>query len=139
MNYADRATLIDCGYVGREGSWPVGIGARHRVLGVRLGVRDRPDPGGWLLDRFGAKRVYGASIALWSIFTMTQGTVSLLRHGRLGDHRLFVMRFMLGLVELPAFPGNARVVATWFPTAERGTASALFNSAQYLAVVALHR
>ncbi|MGC3088833.1 MFS transporter, partial [Enterococcus faecalis] len=48
---------------------------------------------------------------------------------------LFVMRFMLGLVESPAFPGNARIVATWFPTAERGTASALFNSAQYLAVV----
>ena len=33
-------------------------------------------PGGWLLDRFGAKRVYGASIALWSVFTISQGTVS---------------------------------------------------------------
>jgi hypothetical protein len=28
-------------------------------------------------------------------------------------------------------PGNARIVAAWFPTAERGTASAIFNSAQY--------
>ena len=32
---------------------------------------------GILGDRFGAKRVYGASIALWSLFTISQGTVSI--------------------------------------------------------------
>ncbi|NYS41152.1 MFS transporter, partial [Pseudomonas syringae pv. actinidiae] len=37
--------------------------------------------------------------------------------------------------EAPSFPGNARIVAAWFPTAERGTASAIFNSAQYFATV----
>ncbi len=26
-------------------------------------------PGGWLMDRFGSKRVYAASIFLWSVFT----------------------------------------------------------------------
>jgi ACS family glucarate transporter-like MFS transporter len=44
---------------------------------------------------------------------------------------LFALRFMLGLAEAPSFPGNGRIVAAWFPTAERGTASAIFNSAQY--------
>ena len=34
------------------------------------------------------------------------------------------------------FPGNARLVAAWFPAAERGTASAIFNSAQYFSLVA---
>ena len=48
---------------------------------------------------------------------------------------LFVLRFLLGLAESPSFPANARIVAAWFPTAERGTASAIFNSAQYFATV----
>ena len=45
------------------------------------------------------------------------------------------MRFMVGLAESPSFPGNARLVAAWFPGAERGTASAIFNSAQYFSLV----
>ncbi|STI63456.1 galactarate transporter [Escherichia coli] len=31
-------------------------------------------------------------------------------------------------------PANARIVAAWFPTKERGTASAIFNSAQYFSL-----
>jgi len=44
------------------------------------------------------------------------------------------MRFMLGFSEAPSFPANARIVAAWFPAKERGTASALFNSAQYFSL-----
>lgn len=47
---------------------------------------------------------------------------------------LFLLRFLLGLAEAPSFPANARIVAAWFPAAERGTATAIFNSAQYFAV-----
>ena len=46
------------------------------------------------------------------------------------------MRFLVGLAEAPSFPGNARIVAAWFPASERGTASAIFNSAQYFSLVA---
>jgi ACS family glucarate transporter-like MFS transporter len=28
---------------------------------------------------------------------------------------LFTFRFLVGLAEAPAFPGNARIVAAWFP------------------------
>jgi len=49
---------------------------------------------------------------------------------------LFALRFLVGLAEAPSFPGNARLVAAWFPGAERGTASAIFNSAQYFSLVA---
>jgi MFS transporter, ACS family, glucarate transporter len=48
---------------------------------------------------------------------------------------LFVLRFLVGLAEAPSFPANGRIVASWFPTNERGTASAIFNSAQYFAAV----
>ena len=91
-------------------------------------------PGGWLLDRFGSKRVYVWSILLWSVFTLLQGLVGLL-HGTIAVVALFSLRFLLGLAESPSFPGNGRIVAAWFPTAERGTASAIFNSAQYFALV----
>ncbi|VFS60371.1 D-galactarate permease [Kluyvera cryocrescens] len=47
---------------------------------------------------------------------------------------MFIMRFMLGFSEAPSFPANARIVAAWFPTKERGTASAIFNSAQYFSL-----
>lgn len=46
-----------------------------------------------------------------------------------------MLRFMVGLAEAPSFPGNSRIVAAWFPAQERGTAVAIFNSAQYFATV----
>jgi ACS family glucarate transporter-like MFS transporter len=48
---------------------------------------------------------------------------------------LFALRFLVGIAEAPSFPGNARLVAQWFPARERGTASAIFNAAQYFATV----
>lgn len=47
---------------------------------------------------------------------------------------MFFMRFMLGFSEAPSFPANARIVAARFLTKERGTASAIFNSAQYFSL-----
>jgi len=91
-------------------------------------------PGGWLLDRFGSKRVYAWAIFLWSFFTFLQGFV-----GGFGFASaivaLFVLRIAVGLAEGPAFPSNSRLVATWFPSNERGTAAAIFNSAQYFSAV----
>ena len=48
---------------------------------------------------------------------------------------LFALRLMLGIAEGPSFPANSRIVAAWFPSQERGVASAIFNSAQYFAQV----
>lgn len=134
INYADRATLsiagssiqadlgisaINLGYIFSAFGWAYVIGQI---------------PGGWLLDRFGSKRVYAASIFIWSLFTLLQsfvGYFSIINVVVL----LFILRALVGLAEAPSFPGNARIVSAWFPTAERGTASAVFNSAQYFATV----
>ncbi|MBD1554610.1 MFS transporter [Pseudomonas typographi] len=91
-------------------------------------------PAGWLLDRFGAVRVYGCSLGLWSLFTFIQGFADGLPVGLIVAG-LFCLRFALGLVESPLSPGNSSIVAGWFPVAERGTATAIYNSAQYLAVL----
>jgi ACS family glucarate transporter-like MFS transporter len=91
-------------------------------------------PGGWLLDRFGSKKIYAISIFTWSFFTFITGFTGFLT-GFLAVAGLFILRFFLGIAESPAFPANSRITVAWFPTKETGTAAAAFNSAQYFATV----
>jgi ACS family glucarate transporter-like MFS transporter len=92
-------------------------------------------PAGGLLDRFGSKRVYGISIAAWSICAALIGFAGYAPIAWVATI-IFVLRLMSGLAQSPVFPGNGRIVAAWFPTAERGRASAIFNSSQYFSLVA---
>ena len=130
VNYADRATLSIAGSeLSKElGLSRVAMGYAFSAFGWAYVVGQLP--GGWLLDRFGSKRVYAFSILAWSLFTFLQGFIGAFAVGT-AIIALFSLRFLLGLAEAPSFPGNGRIVAAWFPTAERGTASAIFNSAQY--------
>jgi MFS transporter, ACS family, glucarate transporter len=134
VNYADRATIAIAGPVLSKdlGLSPVQMGFIFSAFGWSYVIGQVP--GGWLLDRFGSKAVYFASILTWSLFTLLQGAVGLLA-ATLAFYVLFALRFLVGLAESPSFPANARVVAAWFPANERGTASAIFNSAQYFATV----
>jgi MFS transporter, ACS family, glucarate transporter len=135
LNYADRATLsiagtdmsnqlgldtVMMGYVFSAFAWSYVAGQI---------------PGGWLLDRFGSKKVYFWSILLWSIFTFLQGFIGFFGSAGTAVMILFGLRFLVGLSEAPSFPANSRIVASWFPSQERGTAAATFNSAQYFATV----
>jgi ACS family glucarate transporter-like MFS transporter len=92
-------------------------------------------PSGGLLDRFGSKRVYGISIFAWTICAFLIGLAGYLPTAYIFSV-IFALRLLSGLAQSPVFPGNGRIVAAWFPTAERGTASAIFNSSQYFALVA---
>lgn len=134
INYADRAVLAIAGpALSRDiGLTPSQMGFIFSAFGWAYVVGQLP--GGWLLDRFGSKIVYALSIALWSGFTIMQGFVGFFAGGA-ALAVLFALRFMVGLAEAPSFPGNSRVVAAWFPSHERATASAIFNSAQYFATV----
>ena len=91
-------------------------------------------PAGGLLDRFGSKHVYGVSIVCWSICALLAGFTGYLP-AVAAFYTLFALRLLSGLAQAPVFPGNGRIVAAWFPTAERGRASAIFNSSQYFALV----
>ncbi|HUA98203.1 MAG TPA: MFS transporter [Terracidiphilus sp.] len=90
-------------------------------------------PSGGLLDRFGSKRVYGISIILWSFFAFLTAFAGYLVPS-LAFTAIFILRLLSGFAQSPVFPGNGRIVAAWFPTAERGTASAIFNASQYFAL-----
>ncbi|WP_263264241.1 MFS transporter [Pseudomonas sp. RIT-PI-S] len=134
INYADRATISIAGSSIQKalGIDPLTLGFIFSAFGWAYVAGQIP--GGWLLDRFGSKKIYAASIFTWSVFTILQGFVGFMPVAT-AVMALFTLRFMVGFAEAPSFPGNARVVAAWFPTAERGTASAIFNSAQYFATV----
>lgn len=133
INYADRASIAVAGPVMSKalGLSPVQMGFVFSAFGWSYVIGQIP--GGWLLDRFGSKAVYFWSILLWSGFTAMVGLVGWA--GASAVYALFALRFMMGLAEAPSFPANSRVVAAWFPANERGTASAIFNSAQYFATV----
>ncbi|WP_257170179.1 MFS transporter [Bradyrhizobium sp. SRS-191] len=134
VNYADRATLSIAGpSLSKELHLdPVAMGYVFSAFGWSYVLAQVP--GGWLLDRFGSRWVYACSIVVWSLFTMLQGWIGFFS-GAAAVTALFALRFLVGLAEAPSFPANARIVAAWFPSNERGTASAFFNSGQYFATV----
>lgn len=132
--YADRATFSIAGSAASEDMQLSPVATGYILSAFAWAYVLGQIPGGALLDRFGSKRVYGIAIAAWSLFTALQGlTPGLI--GLTAAVVLFGLRLLVGLAEAPSFPGNARIVAAWFPKSERGTASAIFNSAQYFSLV----
>lgn len=134
VNYADRATLS---IAGSQASHELGLSSVQ--LGYIFSAFSwayviAQVPSGWLLDRFGARIIYFISLVGWSLFTLLQGGVGLLTGG-MAVATLFLLRFMVGLSESPAFPANAKITAAWFPSSERATASAIYSAAQYFAAV----
>lgn len=138
INYGDRATMSIAGSAMAKELHinAVSMGYIFSAFGWAYVVAQLP--GGWLLDRFGSKRVYVLSIFFWSLFTLLQCTVGFigtLFGAAAAVIALFVMRLLVGTAEAPSFPANSRIIAAWFPANERGTATAIFNSAQYAATV----
>jgi MFS transporter, ACS family, glucarate transporter len=134
INYADRATIsiaasplqsdlgisaITMGYIFSAFSWAYALGQI---------------PGGWILDKFGTKKVLFWSLFLWSTFTLLQGFVGFF-NASTAIVMLFILRFIVGLTEAPSFPGNSQVAASWFPDNERATASAIFSASAFLAII----
>ena len=135
INYADRSTISMAGDAIQDalGIDAVTLGYVFSAFGWSYLVAQIP--AGWLLDRYGSKKVYCGAILSWSVFTVCQGFVGNFSMGT-AVGLLFLLRLLVGLSEGPSFPGNSRIVAAWFPTRERGTAAAIFNSAQYFATAA---
>ncbi|MDR3590787.1 MAG: MFS transporter [Negativicutes bacterium] len=73
-------------------------------------------PGGWLADKFGARRVITGALTVWSLFTALTGMVSNIT-------QMFAVRFVFGAGE-GVFPGPVwKIVGSWFSKKDRGTAN----------------
>jgi sugar phosphate permease len=82
-------------------------------------------PGGWLGDRFGARRALALIVTWWSIFTgftaMAWNAVSML-----------VIQVFFGLGEAGAFPIATRSLARWMRPTERGFAQGITHAGSRL-------
>jgi sugar phosphate permease len=79
-------------------------------------------PGGWLSDRFGARRVLGSVVAYWSIMTALTGAA-------FSAGSFIAIRFLFGIGEAGAFPGATRAMQLWYPRRERGFVQGITHSA----------
>ncbi|MGH7256282.1 MAG: MFS transporter, partial [Nitrospirales bacterium] len=79
-------------------------------------------PGGWLGDRWGARRVLTLAVLWWSLFTGLTALAPTLPIanvvGILGS--LILVRFLIGVGEAAALPNFNRTVANWLGPGERG-------------------
>ncbi len=134
LNYADRNSLAIAGpVIARDFHLDaIAMGNLLSAFGWAYVIAQLPS--GWLLDRFGSRKVYIISMLLWAACTSLQGGVWMLG-AVAGVSALFALRFLVGIAEAPCFPANSRIVAAWFPARERGTASAVFNAGQYFSIV----
>ena len=79
-------------------------------------------PGGWLSDKFGARRVLAGVVTFWSLMTAATGLVA-------GATSFKIVRFLFGVGEAGAFPGATRAMQLWFPRSERGFVQGITHSA----------
>src|SRR5712664_2918676 len=86
-------------------------------------------PGGYLANRWSAKKVISIFLVFWGLCAVGGGFVT-----SVGQFK--AMRFMLGVAESGVFPATLVLLANWFPRSERARANAYWNLCQPLAVAA---
>ena len=124
INYIDRATLSFAIFpISREFNLsPVAQGYLFSsfIWSYTLCVI----PMGLLVDRFGAKRVVGIGMGVWSLATMCTGLTS-------SFAAMLTTRLVMGGGEASTNPSGAQVIREWIPARERGVLNACFNGGGY--------
>ncbi|MFE0043479.1 MFS transporter [Streptomyces albireticuli] len=82
-------------------------------------------PAGLLVDAVGVSRLLRVASLLWAAATLLTAVAS-------GLGLIVLARLLLGVAEGPSMVGAAKATAAWFPIAERGRATALFDGATKL-------
>jgi sugar phosphate permease len=82
-------------------------------------------PGGWLGDRFGARRALTAVVSWWSLFT---GLTAMAWSGI----SMLVIQIFFGLGEAGAFPIATRSLARWMRPTDRGFAQGITHAGSRL-------
>lgn len=86
-------------------------------------------PGGWLADRFGARKVLITSVILWSIFTGLTGAAWSLTS-------MIMIRFLFGIGEGGFQPASSKIISQVFPQEKRaGAMSIMLSSGGIIALI----
>ena len=99
------------------------LGLNHAELGIAFGAFALPYTvfqliGGWLGDRFGARRTLGIGGLIVCAATALTGAVT-------GFTSLRLVRLLLGIGEGAAFPTATRAMANWLPEEDWGYAQGI--------------
>ena len=81
--------------------------------------------GGWVSDRFGAKRTLIACALIWAVATTLTGLAG-------GFGTLVAARLLLGLGEGATFPASTSAMASWVTRDRRGLAQGITHSSARL-------
>ena len=84
-------------------------------------------PGGYLANRWSARKLVSIFLILWGVCAVGCGLVDNVTQFK-------VMRFLLGVAESGVFPATLVLLSNWFPRTERARANAFWNLCQPLAV-----
>lgn len=95
-------------------------------------------PGGWLIDRRGAKFALAAMGLASAVFVFLTGSIGFVTAPALVLPALFVVRSMTGLVSVPMHPGAAGVVASWLPRQSLARANGLVTAAALLGIASTY-
>ncbi|EHS59869.1 MFS transporter [Paenibacillus sp. Aloe-11] len=83
-------------------------------------------PAGWLVDRFGPKKMFSWASGLWSVATIVSAFVN-------SYSLLYAMRMLLGVSESPFFTSGLKVTERWFAKSERGLPTSIINTGSQIA------
>lgn len=84
-------------------------------------------PGGWLLDRYGPRKVITGALFGWGFF---QAIIAFAT----GGISLILARIGLGVAETPVSPSGAKLSSTWLTKSERGRGAVIMDSGSPLGV-----
>ena len=116
INYVDRGNLA---VVGPQFMASLGLPEdRFGLLGSAFFVTYvlAMIPAGWLSDRYGAKPVLAAGVAIWSLATLLTGYAGAFA-------TIFAYRLLLGVGESVAFPATSKMMASQLDVGHAGTAN----------------
>ena len=120
INYIDRGNLATAAPLVQDDLHltPSQLGALFSVFSISY-VLFMPATG-WLADRFGAKIVLGAGVAIWSIATLSTGFAA-------GFAGLLGLRLLLGIGESCAFPCASKIIADAVDVGRLGIANGVMG------------
>lgn len=122
--FIDRSVLnISLAYIGHDFHLsPTALGSLASAFFFSYSLMQIP--GGWLVDKFGSKKLVALTLGLWSLLTIATGfSWSLLS--------LLIIRFSFGLAEGP-FPAAAlKQISEEYPQKKRSQATSITLSSNY--------
>ncbi len=126
VNYLDRANLsVANTTIAKE------FGFSSTEMGMLLSAFLWPYalanlPAGWLVDKFGPKKMFAGALGFWSTFTALTALVN--------SYSFFYgLRMLMGISESPFFTAGIKITHRWFAERERGLPTSIINTGSQIA------